>query len=505
MNQEEDNPIGRNGQDGAQGVHRLRMRYPRSFAMLLLFGFALVALPLVGGMVNTIFLLERVTQDSHRAIATTVETTRSIRQLLDDATDLQRAAGQYLVLEDPSLRKGLGTAHQRFQETLAAIGKLPLEKAQRDQVRSVADLESALYLRVDQARAPGSLAFDALAPEFGRLRDATEVLLAVGNQLVDRQTRDMARASENAWRVLVIQALAIVPLSLVMAVAFAWLINRPVRQLAETIRRLGDNELSRGPEVEGPKDLVYLGERLDWLRQRLLALEEQKLRFLRHVSHELKTPLASLREGVALLSDRVGGELTDQQAEITQIMRGNVRDLQRRIEDLLAYSRVVQQEQVLKLEDVDVGAVWQSVVTRQALALRGKELTVALDLHADRVRADLSMLDTVFDNLLVNAVRFSPLGGRITIHSSGEEGRVKLTCCDQGPGIPEADRDHVFQPFYQGKTQPPGPLRGSGLGLAIVREYVAAQGGWVSLMDTPQGGTCFLIVLNAAPKGEKDV
>ena len=498
MTQAGDATAGKRAPDPDTSQARLWIRYPRSFAMLLLFGFALVALPLVGGMINTIYLLERVNQDSHRAFSTTVEATRATRQLVDDATALQRAAGQFLVLEDPGLRKGLLSAHQRFQETAAAIGNLPLDREQQAKVQSVSALESDLFTRTDQQRGSGALTFDALAPDFGRLRDATQDIVALGNQLVDRQTGEMAQASENAWRVLIFQAIAIVPLSFGMALVFAWLINRPVRQLARAIRRLGDNDLSPGPVVDGPKDLVYLGERMDWLRLRLLALEEQKIRFLRHVSHELKTPLASLREGVALLADRVGGELTEQQVEITQIMRGNVRDLQRRIEDLLAYSRVVQQDQELKLEDVDLGAVWETVLARQALALRGKGLVVEQDLQAERCRSDRTMLDTVFDNLLVNAVRFSPEGGRIAVRSSMGEGRVMITVCDQGPGIPAEEREQVFLPFYQGTNQPSGPLRGSGLGLSIVREYVAALGGWVSLTDAPGGGTCFQVVLGAA-------
>jgi len=491
---------GRENIESSSASQSRRLGYPRSFAMLLLFGFTLVALPLVGAMINTIFLLERVTRDSHRVIANTVETTRATRQLVDDATDLQRAAGQYLVLEDATLRGGLQKAHERFQETLRAIARLPLENAQQAKIDKLSNLESRLYEETSQVRKPGSRMFEILAPEFRRLRVGAHDFVQVGNQLVDRQTRDMAQASENAQRILIIQSLAIVPLSLGMALMFAWLINRPVRQLAQAIRRLGDNDLSQGPVVNGPKDLVFLGERMDWLRQRLIALEEQKVRFLRHVSHELKTPLASLREGVALLSDRVGGDLTEQQAEITQIMQGNVRDLQRRIEDLLAYSRVVQHEQEVKFEDVDIKAVWRAVLVRQALALRGKELEAKLELNVDQAWADRTMLETVFDNLLVNAVRFSPEQGCITVRSWLEDGRVMLTCCDQGPGVPTDDREHVFQPFYQGAVQPPGHLRGSGLGLSIVREYMEAQGGWVSLTDAPQGGACFLIVMSPAQR-----
>ena len=89
--------------------------------------------------------------------------------------------------------------------------------------------------------------------------------------------------------------------------------------------------------MNGPQDLRYLGQRLEWLRSRLSDLEEQQNRFLRHVSHELKTPLTAVREGAELLRDNVGGKLSPEQREIVRIVRENTLSLQKLIEDLLKY------------------------------------------------------------------------------------------------------------------------------------------------------------------------
>lgn len=480
---------------------RLRVQYPRSFAVLLISGFVLAALPLLGGMLNTAYLLEKISQDGRRSIATTVETTRTTRQLQEDVNALQRAAGQYLVLEDPGLRRGLDLAHGHFRDTLAALGRLPLDAPQRAALDRLRLQEAALVEQILQPSSQGLAGFDALAPGFKALYDAAEGMVRQGYAVIERQSVRMDRIADEAWRALILQAVAIVPLSLGIALLFSWLINRPVQQLALAIRRLGNNDLTAVPAVNGPGDLIYLGEQLDWLRRRLMALEEQKLSFLRHVSHELKTPLASLREGVELLADRVPGALNPQQEEITRIMRGNARELQRRIEDLIAYNRALQRGESPSLQDVELGPLWNAVLARQDLALRGKSLAVDLDLAADRVRGDPARLETVFDNLLANAVRFSPQGGRIRIAAREGEGRVYIQLQDQGPGVAPGDREQVFQPFYQGSIQPQGHLRGSGLGLAIVREYVAALGGWVSLLDQAGPGACFQVVLNASQTG----
>lgn len=482
---------------------RLRVQYPRSFAVLLISGFALVALPLLGGMINTAYLLEKISRDGRRSIATTLETTRATRQLQNDVTTLQRAVGQYLVLEDPGLRGGLDLAHEHFQGNLAALRRLPLDAEQQAKLNRLAEQEADLYASARQPENMGTAGFDRLAPRFEALRSSADHMVETGYRLIDRQSERMDQTADAAWRALLLQAAAIVPLSLGIALLFSWLINRPVQQLAKSIRRLGNNDLTPAPLVNGPRDLIYLGEQLDWLRRRLIELEEQKQTFLRHVSHELKTPLASLREGVELLADRVGGDLTAQQEEITQIMRGNARELQRRIEDLIAYNRALQQGESPTLTEVDPRPLWETVLARQDLALRAKSLTVEMEPGDVRVRAESSRLETVFDNLLTNAVRFSPEGGRIRIGTRVSEGRVHIQIQDQGPGIAAQDREHIFQPFYQGSLQPQGHLRGSGLGLAIVREYVASLDGWVNLQDSPGQGACFQVVLNAS-QGEPD-
>ena len=122
-----------------------------------------------------------------------------------------------------------------------------------------------------------------------------------------------------------------------LVVGFTILIARPIRQIDAAIRRLGQADFSVPVQVGGPEDLQQLGERLDWMRQRLADLEQQKNRFLRQMSHELKTPLTALREGAELLSEEVVGKLTPEQREIAEILRHNSIELQKLIEDLLSY------------------------------------------------------------------------------------------------------------------------------------------------------------------------
>ncbi len=484
---------------------QLRPQYPASFSVLLLAGFTLVALPLLGGMINASYMVERIVAESQRAIAVTLIVTRASRQLVSGVSGLQRAAGQYYLLEDAALRRAFLAAHSNIQNSVAVLRQQPLGPHLSRQIGELAQAEAALFEQLRADRGQGH--FDAHTAAFDRLYAAAIAIELQGQQLIDRQVDDLGASAEAVRHALSWQALAMIPLSLFLTGLFSWMINRPLRQLAQAIRRLGDDDLTEFAPVEGPRDLAFLGERMDWLRLRLIGLEQQQLRFLRHVSHELKTPLAALREGVELLADGVVGELGPPQQEVAGIMRGNVRELQRRIEELVQFNRVSRGAEALIASELALDSIVAVATRRHDLSLSRKSIQLELALDGVRVLGDRNKLESVFENLLGNAIRFSPPGGRIEIAATRQDGQVAITLCDQGPGVAEEDRAHVFRPFYQGSVQPPGDLRGSGLGLAIVKEYVEQHGGQIDLLaprgaDAGLAGACFRLRLPAAENGD---
>lgn len=479
----------------------MRMPYPRSFSSLLLAGFALVTLPLLAGMAYTAVVQERLAVQTRQSITLTVKVTRTTRQLAEDISSLQRAAGQFYVLQDPQLRSGMREAHESIRQALQNLRAMPFGPSNTERIRQIGLREGVLYAQLNDPANVGLRRFDSFATEFNTLDRLADQVAVAGNAMVEDQAASLIHRARTLRIVLLSQAAAAVLLSLLIAGLFSWLLGRPVRQIDQAIRRLGAGDLQPQPRVQGPIDLVFLGQQLDWLRQRLRELDEQKLRFLRHVSHELKTPLASLREGVELLADGVGGRLTAQQREITQIMRGNARDLQARIENLIGYSRAQRQLDPLVSSGVDLAALLDQVVRRNDLALRAKHLQVVRSGHAPLLKADRGKLDTLFENLLINAMRFSPEGGSIRIDLRSADGVVRATVADEGPGVAENDRAHLFKPFFQGSRQPPAAAPGSGLGLAIAQEYAQLHGGEIQLCDTPdRPGASFCVHLPLQPE-----
>jgi two-component system sensor histidine kinase GlrK len=208
---------------------------------------------------------------------------------------------------------------------------------------------------------------------------------------------------------------------------------------------------------------------------------------LQHVSHELKTPLASLREGIALLDDGVVGTLTGEQREVVDILQHNTRTLQARIEGLLGYNAAMFDARELKRRHFKPRALVDGVIAEQQLTIQTRGLHVMVEGSPPAVHADSDKLHIAITNLVTNAISFSPLRGEIRIVLSCEASMLQIDCIDQGPGARPEEAERIFEPFFQGSRPPPLPRSGSGLGLSIVRAFVAAHGGRVALLPGGPG------------------
>lgn len=465
-------------------MKRLQLAYPNSFLKLLLVGYALTMLPLLFAFANAALFLDRLAEQSQKTVLEAVEATRASRALTEQLTLMERSTRQYLVLGDQALLQHTTASHQKFASTVDALADLPLDPLQRKQLGELDQREQALYrqIMVGDAHQP-----EAIVTEFFQLSELAHAILNANNRLIDRESSVLATTAERAQHMLLWQTLPLLPVALLVAVIITYLLTRPIRRMDDAIKRLGRGEYQDAIAIDGPGDLRQLGERLDWLRVQLSDLEEQKKRFLRHVSHELKTPLTSIREGSELLAEGVGGTLTPQQREIAAILRENSLRLQRMIENLLDYTAVQFQTPVLNITRVECKPLVQEALAAHALTLESKQIQIVPALADVSLECDREKLLTVIDNLISNAVKYTPRGGGIRIVLDREYDRMRLDVADDGPGIAPADREHLFEPFYRGSGSHDGRISGSGLGLSIAHEYVSAHGGEITLLPSERG------------------
>lgn len=458
-----------------------------SFRQGLLLGFTVMVLLLGGAVVRSWLVVERLLEESRRASAQAVELTAAVEELSDRSIDIERSARQYLVLDDPLL-------HQRFAAHLAQSAAV-VDRLEQQAAEPLIPLLAgwrgvAEALRVSLEKKTGE---DDLVPLLRRLSELNGSLNQARQRWIDAQSQAMLADLEQSrlrlgWHVAI--ALGTLP---VVVLAMVWWLLRPIRQLESAIGRLGANRFDEEIRVGGPADLRQLGHRLDWLRLRLAELEADRERALRHVSHELKTPLTSLKEGVALLQDEVLGDLGENQREVVGILQHNVANLQQQIESLLSLNAAVFEARLLQPVRVDLASLIQRIVQRRELHAQSRQVSIAVELGDLAIAVlDEEKLSVVLDNLLSNAIDFSPQGGVVRLLVRRGQAGLRFECIDQGPGIAPEDRQRIFDPFVQGRQAAPAPRQGSGVGLSIVRELVRRMGGQSGLESAERGAHFFV-------------
>jgi two-component system sensor histidine kinase GlrK len=310
------------------------MVYPRSFLGLCLVSFVLVATPLVGALAYSAWHSEQLAEHARTAVVNASQAARASRTLVNRIGSLERLA----LLDHPGLASDLDRVHASFRQVADELLQLPLEQDQLAALKRTMAQEERLYaVLVTPKRANRR----AVAPLTAELAENASEVLAISTRVADREVQRLRADAEAVQRQLVILVLLSTALALAIALGLTRHVVRPIAELDAAIRQLGGADFSRPIAVRGPDDLKTLGERLDWLRRRLAELEAQKNRFLRHLSHELKTPLTALREGAELLHDEIGGPLLAPQRRVVEIMKDNSIKLQRLIEDLLDYQRAL--------------------------------------------------------------------------------------------------------------------------------------------------------------------
>src|SRR6267378_4120002 len=454
------------------------MAYPRSFLGLLLTGFTVVALPLVGALAYSAWNTERLAEQSRTAVFSASQAARTSRSLVNRISSIERLAQQLAVVEDPALAADYTRVHLGFRQIADELLLLPLDEQQLAALKKTVGQEQQLYelLGTQPRRRQDPRRISRIAAELAE--NAYEVL-AISYLVAD---------PEAVQRRLILLVIFSTAVALTIALALTRYISRPIAALDASIRQLGGADFSREITVRGPEDLQSLGERLDWLRRRLAELEAEKNRFLRHLSHELKTPLTVLREGAELLNDQVGGPLAPAQRQVVAIMRDNSVKLQRLIEDLLDYQRALHSAGSLQPRAVALDALVQDVARPHQLAVQAKGQRLELDLDKVSVEADPEKLRSIIDNLLGNAVKFTPTGGTIRVLTRAADREAMVDVIDTGPGVPLEERESIFDSFFRGRAKASGRIEGTGLGLAIAREFVEAHGGRISVVSETSGG-----------------
>ena len=464
---------------------------PRTMAGLMTLGCIAAALPLLLALLLAGSQLDRLTGHSELLLRDGTSAIRLGEQLHRNLNDLERVVRQFGVLHDPSMEALIDDRIASVERTLQSLESARIP-ALADHVYSAqqALAQVAKIWANDQAQAGVE---DDLAAHVHQMVEQADAIQRAGHDASDAQIEKLREASVAARRAMLICSFLLLPMAALLSYFFSAAVARSLGQLSRSITDLGNGRQHKPVVIRFPVEMQRLGIRLEWLDQRLRQLEAQKDSFLRHVSHELKTPLASLCEGAALLQEESLGTLGESQHEVAAIIAESADELGNLICNLLTYAEWRKQSERPEPGWFDVGSLVDGVLQRHHLWLTRRQIVAELRLDSCRLFGHRARLRTALENLLSNAIKHAPPCSAIEITVTRREGRCELSVRDHGRGVPESQKSIIFEPFVRGSETEEAAVRGTGVGLSIVQEAAHLHQGTVEVEDAEPGARFRLV------------
>jgi signal transduction histidine kinase len=297
-------------------------------------------------------------------------------------------------------------------------------------------------------------------------------------------------------------AAASAALALLLGIVLAWVVVEPIKKMRTRLSAIGSGDFSGHVTVPNrdelgalATDLNRMNDQLGHLYHELDDASRHKSEFLANMSHELRTPLNAVIGFSELLEGKLFGDLNDKQAEYVADIRTSGRHLLTLINDILDLSKIEAGRMDLQLTPVVLGDVAQNSVAllRERATRQNITLTLDVDPSAGVLDADERMLKQILFNLISNALKFTPEGGRVVVAARGDDGEARIEVRDDGVGIAASDVDRIFEEFQQVGTS--HLQEGTGLGLAISRRFVELHGGSLRVESELGRGSTFTVTL----------
>ncbi|WP_350025202.1 sensor histidine kinase [Providencia rettgeri] len=470
--------------------------FPRSLRQLVVMAFWLVLLPLLVLAYQAYQSLEQLSNQAANINKTTLLDARRSEVMSSLALEMERSYRQYCVLQDPTLQTQYQKQFADYQQMFERQKTILPTSSDTSALTNTLDALKTVACENNEPTEKITRALEQFSAENASLvQETRDVIFSRGEQL--------QKAIANKGQLFGWQSLILFLLSALLVALFTRMIIGPVKAIERMINRLGTgrtiaNNIER---FKGPRELRTIAQRIIWLSERLAWLESQRHEFLRHISHELKTPIASMREGTELLADEVAGPLTVSQKEVVEILDHSSKHLQQLIEQLLDYNRKLVDDPP-EAQIVDLQKLIEDIVKAHNLPARAKNIKTEVRLKVDSCLAEPSLLGRVIDNIYSNAVHYGGESGNIWISSRQTGNKLLIEVANTGTPIPESEQSMIFEPFYQGSLQRKGAVKGSGLGLSIAQDCIKQMGGELSLVPTKSADVCFRIELPLTAENE---
>jgi signal transduction histidine kinase len=444
-------------------------------------------------------------------LVTTVIALQLFREFAHDQTlsELRREAAGIAQLYSDAVKADFGTANKSQSRRAPDFARASLEKATGDRIYFDGPVNlfpgersglRPLNLNTIDWQSGKSLTFEFVPTDLPRRLQRTYVAVAhpvvLHNHVIGAIVVAKKKTSINHSVTQLVKRLAIAgALGLIVSALVGWYLSRRLVRPVLVLSDAADEVAAGNYDVEVPRrapgEIGHLADRFGDMADRLAEAEAQERNFLMSVSHELRTPLTAIRGHVSALREGVV-EDPEIAAHSLEIVEAEARRLERLVGDILDLAKLDAHRFTVMHEEVDMEQLVGQAYETFADQARARAIDYSVDVRSRPVIvSDGDRVLQIVDNLLSNAFRATPNGGRIQLELAQENGTVQVAVEDNGPGIPDEQRERLFRPFVSRSG-------GTGLGLAIAKELSNALGGRIELQSEVGRGSRFELVLPAS-------
>jgi two-component system sensor histidine kinase GlrK len=462
-----------------------------SLKSLIILGFMIAVIPLFLAVIYAAFGIRETSALGRTINYQVFEQTKVIRLVLQKTADIERKARLFVLLSDPALRQpyeleSYESTRASFKQALSELLKLHVDNKIALLVNELSEKENLIYQQIIGSAKENNLKLP-VDEAFQGLRESSQSLSREFESHVDHQFNELRQHSKSLEQGLLTKGAVLLVISFIFIAILLAILSRSMRQLDTSIRRLVSGELQEPIAVAGPSDMRYLGNLLEWLRTHLMELEVSKQQFMHNVAREINLPLERIRGVAELLVYEADEEPDTARQDIARRLCNNVDKLKTVSEELLRYSQINSKPEMNPKQTVNMQVLLESVIEEFQARLQAKSISLKKLVRPVEISGIQEQLRSIIEQLLLNAVKYSPANGEIRIMLRDSGTQMELEVEDEGPGIDPNERVHVFEPFFRGKSaQCDDTVEGPGLGLAIVKEYVANHQGKVEIIDSRQ-------------------
>ncbi len=437
---------------------------------------------------------------------------------------VEEYARKSFALADPDYLNQLREFQRDYEKQIMQLGKNAASAEERAAITRLEQIwvsfaENLRHMQRDLPQGGAPLP-ENLQNDLERLRSMTYSVYQASLRSMSAEVEKSRATSETAAWILWCSVFAALIISVLVSFLIYRSISTPLANLTEGTRAIAEGKFYYRLDTSRKDEFSQLARDFNTMTRRLNELDELKKDFVSHVSHELKAPLASMRETLQLMLDGIPGPLTDKQKRLLELNLQSGHRLTAMISNLLDLSRIEAGVMEYEIKRQDLVPLVKNAVAEIEVQATEKQIQVKTSFPEESlpVECDAARIIQVLVNLVGNAVKFSPKKGLVEVRVEAvrqipqgaprhwimnlrDEGLYGMAAvADMGPGIPDSEKDRIFERFHQVKQDKRTAGQGVGLGLAISATIVEAHRGAIWVEDNPGGGSRFILLL---PAGEK--